>query len=237
MNAIETFFRSTSVFTQSHEKAPYRLLSFWRLCIPIARHLKDKALCLPSYLPVLWTINNVCSPQQFCSDCRNNGTSLWPSLHLWIMQSEYSLGLISLSECYYYNFFLPASLSVLWHRGVGETRLIRREQLGAVCHLWWRGLCLFNDLSCDLVTAARACVCGLPSSPSTEPFLWPELQMFLSAHVGWVLRCDTPAFKNIKRCCLQFRYAVCVHVINYHKQHISDRNTLFLAIILTTRCT
>lgn len=212
MNAIETFFRSTSVFTQSHEKAPYRLLSFRRLCIPIARHLKDKALCLPSYLPVLWTINNVCSPQQFCSGCRNNGTSLWPSLHLWIMQSEYSLGLISLSECYYYNFFLPLSLSALWHRGVGETRLIRWEQRSAVCHLW-RGLCLFNDLSCDLVTAARARVWSV-FLLSSERFLWPELQMFLSAHVGWVLRCDTSAFENTKRCCLQLRYAVCVRAVN-----------------------
>lgn len=69
-------------------KTPSSLLSFRQLCIPIVRHLKDKALRLPFYLPGLWTINNVCVPQQFCSDCRNNGASLWPSLHLWIMQSE-----------------------------------------------------------------------------------------------------------------------------------------------------
>lgn len=69
-------------------KTPYRLLSFQQPCIPIVRHLKDKELCLPSYLPALWTINNICVSKQFCSDCRNKEAVLWPSLHLWKIQSE-----------------------------------------------------------------------------------------------------------------------------------------------------
>lgn len=76
-----------------------RLLSFRQPCFPIARRLKDKERCLPSYLPALWTINNVCVPKQFCSDCRNNGALLWPSRHLWMKPSELALGPIFLSEC------------------------------------------------------------------------------------------------------------------------------------------
>lgn len=98
MNSFE--WMQSRHFSDKHQyscstkkKTPYRLHSFRQPCIAIVRHLKDKELCLPSYLPVLWTINNVCVPKQFCSDCRNNGAPLWPSLHLWIMQSELSSGL------------------------------------------------------------------------------------------------------------------------------------------------
>lgn len=157
MNSFE--WMQSRHFSDKHQyscstkkKTPYRLHSFRQPCIAIVRHLKDKELCLPSYLPVLWTINNVCVPKQFCSDCRNNGAPLWPSLHLWIMQSELSSGL---------NAIIwkkkkkksSKSWSVVLYRG---SKKMLHQTVTAMRVIGGGEAFVFNDLKCDSLGATRA---------------------------------------------------------------------------------
>lgn len=186
INIFSLFF-NTAQWTDNLLKT----LSFEQLCIPIVMHLKDKELCLLLYLPVLWTINNVCVFQQFAQterimECHSDPLPLHNTV--WVVMQYNILSLwhnvIIFKAFHFYSqhwssiFPSDSDRDVKW-----SVHYIRQRRL----YLLITSHMFFSCMQ------GHVCVGGfvLPFSLSSELFLSVRLQMLPSAHLGdWAVRCE-----------------------------------------------
>lgn len=191
-------FCIASLYTAQWTHNLLKTLLFKQLCLPIAVHLKDKERRLPSYLPVLWTINNICVSQQFAEterimECHSDPLPLHNIV--WVVM-QYNI--LSVWKW----FFLKISL-LFWALIVSLTPEQRKETLSdsdanvlwSVHHFRARGryLLMTSDVFYSRVRVrARGRGFVLPFSLSSELYLSVRLQMLPSAHLGrdWAVRCE-----------------------------------------------
>ena len=177
-------------------------------------HLKDKELGLRFYLPVLWTINNICVSQQFAQtgrimECHSDP----PPLHnaVWVLMQYNILSVwkvICFKGFFFFLFIRALIISVIREQQKTSSSDGDGDVLWCVRCLRWRGLYLL--MTSDTCYSC-VCVSAEKGSWSSELFLCTRIQMLSSAHLGERERALQKQPLNVDQallCCIIYNHFV-----------------------------